>query len=132
MRDWFVKGFDETAWWNLKETIRRGYFIDGCDFFGQIMCGAICFDLVLRHGDDPSEWILWAEAFCLGENTGYGFTVHGIPYCYGDGFMLEFDEHDDYKTTLQSFLKQIDSAVSNDKIWSAYADKTDFLWRDVE
>ena len=137
MRDWFNDGFNEESWWNIQETIRRGDFIDGNDVFGQIMCGAICFDLTLRDTDwvdgRCSEWLLCAEAFLLGENTGYGYTNIGrIPYDYCDGFCLEFDVSNDYQTTLQSFLKQIDDAVNNNLTWAEFADKTDPIWKGVE
>ena len=134
MRKWHVDGFDENAWSQIKETIRRGDFIDGNDVFGQIMCGAICFDLTLRDtdwvGDKCTEWILDAEAFLLGEDTGYGYTVSGIPYDYGNGTVLKFGMHADYQSTLQDFLEQIDGAVNNDRIWAEFADKTDLVWED--
>ncbi len=136
MRDWFVDGFTAEEWWNIQETIRRGNFIDGNDVFGQIMCGALCFDLTLRDtewdGDRCKEFVLTAEAFLLGENTGYGYTVNGTPYDYGDWVCLKFDVHQDYQTTLASFLKQIDDAVNNDTIWAKFADTTNPVWEGLK
>ena len=136
MRDWFVDGFDAEAWWNIQETIRRGNFIDGNDVFGQIMCGALCFDLTLRDTEwncnRCEEFILTAEAFLLGENTGYGYTVNGTPYDYGECVCLTFDVHQDYQTTLKSFLEQIDHAVNNDMIWAKFADTTNPVWKGLE
>lgn len=133
MRNWYVDGFDAEAWDKLKETVRRGSFIDGNDVFGQIMCGAICFDLTLRDTEyvdhKCTEWLLCAEAFLLGEDTGYGYTLNGTPYDYGDCVVLEFSTRKGYAHTLYDFIMQIDKAVEDDKIWAKSADRTDITWR---
>ena len=127
--EWIVNGFDKKAWDDIRSTIANNRFIDGNDFFGNFMCGALCFDIVLRDLD-VDEWALCADAYELGEDTGYGYTEKGTPYDEGDGFVLAFDVKNSFEETLKSFLDQITEHTLNDQIWLSYANKTEPKWED--
>lgn len=127
MNGWIVEGFDETAWLRIVDTIKRGKFIDGNDYFGNFHKGALCVDIVLRDAD-KGEWLLCADGYLLGLDTGYGYTASGTPYEEGGGLALDFDIAKSYEETLKSFLEQIDEEAQTDKGWKEYASKTEPTW----
>ena len=128
MNGWTTNRFDAKAWEAIKTDIKKREFVtEHSDYFGCIRKGAICFDIVLRNVDNE-EWILCADAYILGENTGYGYTVKGTPYDEADGIPLEFSIAKDFNSTLQSFIEQIDKAVRNDLIWFKASERTDLTW----
>lgn len=131
--NWKVDGFDAKAWDDIKRTIAEGnYCTEHSDFFGCFKCGALCFDIVLRDASysdgTVEEWLLCADAYLLGWDTGYGYTKLGTPYEECDGFGLEFDLNKSFDETLKSFTDQIDKATQQDKTWIEYANKTDITW----
>ena len=130
--NWKVDRFDAKAWELIKETIKNDCLFNGTDFFGCIKCGALCFDIVLRDGrysdGRPTEWFLSADAYLLGDDTGYGYTKRGTPYDEDDGFALEYDLEKGYDETLASFIEQINEAIQNNRKWTEYANKTDHVW----
>ena len=129
--DWKVDGFDAKAWDGIKRTIAETEFIEGNDFFGCFKCGALCFDIVLRdvsYTGKPIEWLLCADAYLLGIDSGYGYTKRGTPYDENDGICLEFDLEKEFEETLKSFTDQIDKATQENKTWTEYANKTDLTW----
>ena len=131
MRNWVVDGFGVKEWENIKASIRTGRFVEG-DYYGAIKCGALCWDIVLRdcsyRNGKCVEWLLCADAYLLGRDTGYGYTRSGIPYDYADGLCLKFDISKGYEQTLCDFLTQIDEEVESTELWAEYADKTDLIW----
>ncbi len=133
MRDWKVDGFTAEAWNALRETIASGKFdTKFSDFFGGIMCGAVCFDLVLRDIDYKDgkviKWELDADPYILGIDSGYGCTPQNTPYDEYDGLALEFHKRMTFNDTLESFIEQIDEFVENDRTLADYADRTDITW----
>ena len=131
--NWKIDGFDASAWEDIKKTITEGHYCTPhSDFFGAFKCGALCFDIVLRDtsysNGKCTEWILCADAYLLGENTGYGYTKRGTPYDDGDGFGLAYDLEQGYDETVASFIEQMDKATRNDLIWLGYANRTDLTW----
>lgn len=135
--EWKIDGFDASAWEDIKKTIAEGeYCTDHSDYFGAFECGALCYDIVLRdveYSDGVvTEWILCADAYLLGWDTGYGYTVNGTPYEEGDGTGLEFDLNDGFEETLASFIEQLDKATVENKTWLEYANKTEPRWEDEE
>lgn len=135
-RNWFVDGFTEEAWGAMKKTIADGkYSTPFSDFFGGIMCGAVCFDLVLRDIDydedgKVSGWELDADPYILGIDSGYGYTLRNTPYDQYDGLVLTFHKHMTYADTLRSFIEQIDEFTVNDATLSLSADRQDMMWKD--
>lgn len=132
-RTWVVDGFDPEAWKKIRETIQMKNYINGSDYFGAIMCGAVCFDIVLRDvGDtDGIEWLLCADPYILGIDSGYGYTRNReTPYDEYDGFALEFCRHMTFEDALRSFIEQIDDFTAKDVTLSAHADRTDIAWKD--
>ena len=134
MRNWVVKGFDAKAWKAVKNTIaKKNFYTEYSDVFGQIMCGALCFDLVLRdYSDYDSGWGFSADAYLLGIDSGYGYTRDGTPYDEDDCVMLKYDTRKGFEETLKSFLEQIEHEVQKNKRWAEYADKTDLRWEEVK
>ena len=135
--NWKVRGFDEKAWDDIKRTIAKGDFCtEHSDYFGHFICGALCFDIILRdiHYSDGTieKRLLCADAYLLGWDTGYGYTKRGTPYEEGDGFCLECDLNKSFDETLVSFTNQIDDATQRDKTWTEYANKTDITWEKEE
>lgn len=135
MRDWYVDDFTQEAWDAMRKTIADGkYSTLFSDFFGGIMCGAVCFDLVLRDMDydedgNVSEWSLCADPYILGIHSGYGYTPNNTPYDEYDGFELTFYKHMTYEDTLRSFIEQVDEFTAKDATLSQNADRTDITWR---
>lgn len=125
---WTVVGFDESAWKDMKRTIAEGRFCTShSDFFGQIRCGALCFDIVLRDmGGRKFE--LCADAYLLGRETGYAYTSTGIPYDFCDGFEMKFDVTKTFSETVENFIAQCEEAMSHSRLWAEYAEKTDLTW----
>ena len=130
MRDWKTHGFTEDAWEALKESIAKCQFCTKySNFFGNIYCGALVYDLVLYDTDD--DWTLCADAYLLGEDTGYGYTPErNTPYDEGDGFRMDFDVTKSYDETLMSFIEQAERMTNSDRTWTEFADKTDPKWED--
>ena len=131
-RDWFINSFTPEAWKQIRETIRIKDYINGSDYFGSIMCGAVCFDIVLRDvgGTDGIEWILCADPYILGIDSGYGYTrEHETPYDEYDGFDLEFYRHMSFEDTLRSFVEQVADFTAKDATLSMHADRTDLTWK---
>ena len=131
MRNWFFDGFDVKAWDKVKKTIRQGKYIDGDDVFGEIKCGAVCFDLILRDPEtyDDGKWHLEADAYLLGIDDGYANTSDGIPYTYDGGIELPVNLRMGYAHTQYDFMVLIEESVNKNKRWSEYADKTDIVWK---
>lgn len=135
MRNWIVKHFDSKAWDAIKETVNSGeYTQEYSDYFGCAMCGAVCFDFVLRDvGDrDGEEYFLCADPYLLGIDSGYGYTKRGTAYDEYDGFCLDYRLSDDFDTALASFLRQIDAFTDTDATISEYTTKTDPVWTDED
>lgn len=132
MRDWYVRNFDAKAWEAVKQTIATETYTDQySDFFGAIMFGAVCFDLVLRE-IDAGEWLFCADPYILGIDSGYGYTEDGTPYDEHDGFALKFDVAQPFDEALASFIKQIDTFTDKDAQLTEYAAKTDRTWKEEE
>lgn len=128
MLNWDVKIFDHSAWDAVKETIQKDSFCtEHSDYFGCVVCGAVCFDLVLRDADSDG-YLFCADPYLLGIDSGYGYTVDGTPYDEYDGFCLDYDVNDSFEDALSSFIRQIDTFTANDKTLSEYAIKTDVTW----
>ena len=134
IRDWIVNGFTQKAWQDIKDTILANDFMTPhSDYFGAIMCGAVCFDIVLREvGDNCKiEWILCADPYILGIDSGYGYTrEHEMPYDEYDGFAFEFYKHTPFDDTLRSFIEQVDEFTAKDATLSMHADRKDLTWKD--
>lgn len=132
-RDWFVDGFTPEAWKAIKDTILMHDFRTAfSDYFGAIMCGAVCFDIVLRDvGEtDGTEWLLCADPYILGIDSGYGYTrKHETPYDEYDGFAFEFYRHMKFDDALRSFIEQVDDFTANDATLSMHADRKDLTWK---
>lgn len=134
-RDWIIDGFDKKEWKQIKKIIKNREFADG-EFFGCIMCGALCFDIIMHDMDMDddgkcSNYKLFADAYLLGIDSGYGYTYNNeTPYDEDDGILLMFDTTKNYEETLQSFLEQIDKRTIENKRWAEFADKTSPLWKD--
>ena len=66
MFNWDVITFDRSAWDDVKETIQKDEFCtEHSDYFGHVICGAVCFDLVLRDcGSDG--YLFCADPYILG------------------------------------------------------------------
>lgn len=130
MRDWKVHGFDESAWEALKESFTKKDFCTSySDFFGNIYCGALDYDIVLYECDEDG-WFVCADAFLLGKDTGYGDSESGIPYDGGDGRGLTVDVNMTYEEALASFVEQVDDITNDMTEWAEYADKTEPKWED--
>ena len=132
-RNWIVNGFTQEAWKAIKETIRSCDFSTSfSDYFGAIMCGAVCFDIVLREvGDNKNiEWLLCADPYILGIDSGYGYTrEHQVPYDEHDGFAFEFYKHAPFEDTLRNFIEQVDEFTAKDATLSMHADRKDLTWK---
>lgn len=130
--NWHIDGFNQKSWDAIKDAIRSGNYADGNDYFGSFKRGALCFDIVLRDvsrsDGTVEEWLLCADAYLLGSDTGYGYTKRGTPYDEGDGIGLEYDPGHGFEETLSSITKQLDEATQNVAIWKEYAMKTDITW----
>lgn len=130
MFNWDVKIFDRSAWDAVKETIQKDEFCtEHSDFFGCVLCGAVCFDLVLRDVDSDG-YLFCADPYILGIDSGYGYT-NGVPYDEYDGFCLDYNVNDSFEDALSSFIRQIDTFTANDKTLSEYASKTDLIWKNI-
>lgn len=130
MFNWDVITFDRSAWDAIKETIRKNeFYTEYSDYFGHIICGAVCFDIVLRDCDSD-EYLLCADPYLLGIDAGYGYTKDGTPYDQYDGFCLNYDVNDSFDAALSSFINQIDTFTANDKTLTEYANKTSVTWKD--
>ena len=127
---WLIDGFNAESWNNIKWTIEQNEFIDGNDWFGNFKCGALCWDIVLR--DTGEEWLLCADAYLLGVDSGYGCTQSGIPYDQGDSFDLKFDINHTFDEALESIKAQLDKATMESKYMLEFANKTDLVWKDAE
>ena len=131
MFNWDVKIFDHSAWDAVKETIQKDSFCtEHSDYFGCVVCGAVCFDLVLRDVDSDG-YLFCADPYILGIDSGYGYTS-GIPYDEYDGFCLDYDINDSFEDALSSFINQIDTFTANDNTLTEYASKTELTWKEVE
>ena len=127
---WDTKSFNHSAWNAINETIQKNEFCtEHSDYFGHVTCGAVCFDLVLRDCDSDG-YLLCADPYLLGIDSGYGYTIDGTPYDEYDGFCLDYDVNDSFETALSSFINQIDTFTSNNKTLTEYANKTDVTWKD--
>lgn len=130
MFDWEVKSFDRSAWDAVKDTIKNHeYCTEYSDYFGCIVYGAVCFDLVLRDVDSDG-YLFCADPYLLGIDSGYGYTKDGTPYDEHDGFCLDYNTSDSFDNVLSSFISQIDRFTANDKTLTEYASKTDVVWKD--
>lgn len=130
MFDWEVKSFDHSAWDAVKDTIKNHkYCTEYSDYFGCIICGAVCFDIVLRDVDSDG-YLLCADAYIIGIDSGYGYTKDGTPYDEYDGLCLSYDLNDSFEDALSSFISQIDTFTANDKRLTEYANKTNIAWKD--
>lgn len=114
--------------WDNYETI---YLYNGC-CYGHLMCGALCFDIVLLN-DDKAVRTYWlgAKAYLLGR-TGYGYTENYTPYDYNGGVDLKVDLQNNYEDFIESLCKQLDKAVGNNKLWHKFAAKTRVTWEKEE
>lgn len=130
MFDWDVITFDRSAWDDVKETIQKDEFCtEHSDYFGHVICGAVCFDLVLRDcGNDG--YLFCADPYLIGIDSGYGYTKDGTPYDEYDGFCLDYDTSSSFEDALSSFISQIDRFTANDKTLTAYANHTDTTWKE--
>jgi len=130
MFNWEVKTFNDSAWEAVKDTIYEGEFrTEYSDYFGCIVCGAVCFDLVLRDIDGEG-YLFCADPYIIGIDSGYGYTKDGTPYDEYDGFCLYYNTDDSFNNALSSFISQIDSFTANNKTLTEYASKTDVTWKD--
>lgn len=130
MFKWDVKTFDRSAWDAVKDTIKNHkYCMEYSDYFGCIVCGAVCFDLVLRDVDSDG-YLFCADPYLLGIDSGYGYTKDETPYDEYDGFCLDYDVNASFEDTLSSFIRQIDTFTAEEKKLTEYASKTDVVWKD--
>lgn len=130
MFDWEVKTFDRSAWDAVKDTIKNNeYRTEYSDYFGCIIYGAVCFDLVLRDVDSDG-YLFCADPYILGIDSGYGYTKDGTPYDEYDGFCLDYNTDDSFDDALSSFISQIDTFTAEEKKLTEYANKTDVVWKD--
>lgn len=128
MFNWDVITFDRYAWDDVKKTIQNDSFCtEHSDYFGHIICGAVCFDLVLRDADSDG-YLLCADPYLIGIDSGYGYTKDGTPYDEYDGFCLYYDPDSSFDDALSSFIAQIDNFTAADKMLTEYANKTDVTW----
>lgn len=130
MFNWDVVTFDRSAWNSIIETIQKDKFCtEYSDYFGHVICGAVCFDIVLRDVDGDG-YLLCADPYLLGIDSGYGYTKDETPYDEYDGFCLDYDTNNSFDSTLSSFISQIDTFTAADKTLTEYANKTDVTWKD--
>ena len=109
---WDTKSFNRSAWNAINETIQKDEFCtEHSDYFGHVTCGAVCFDLVLRDCDSDG-YLLCADPYLLGIDSGYGYTIDGTPYDEYDGFCLDYDVNDSFETALSSFITQMSMVVA--------------------
>lgn len=130
MLSWDVKSFDRSAWDAVKDTIQNNkYRTEYSDYFGCVICGAVCFDLVLRDCGN-NEYLFCADPYIIGIDSGYGYTNDGTPYDEYDGFCLDYDTDKSFEETLSSFTSQIDKFTTTDNTLTEYANKTDVTWEE--
>lgn len=138
-RGWIVQVTEE-KWAALKADVNKnksddgGYWEGLSDFFDYYGCfkkGALCVDIVYRDVT-KDEWIICADGYILGEDTGYGYTKDGrdIPYDMADGFSMEFYPDKTYEEMIDSMIDQIESYIEKDKYWKAAIDRTDLVWEE--
>lgn len=127
---WLIDRFNAESWDNIKWTIEQNEFIAGNDWFGNFKCGALCWDIVLR--DAGNEWLLCADAYLLGVDSGYGYTKYNVPYDEGDSICLEYDINKTYEEILESIKAQLDKATAESKELAEFANKTDPVWKEDE
>lgn len=128
---WLIE-FNEKGWEAIKQTIANGDFINGNDYFGCLKRNALCVDIVLRDiGDNEKpEFLLCADGYALGVDSGYGYAMDNTPYDDVDGPCLKYDTHQTYEAALKNFIEQLDAYIKTDSQWKEAANRTDFVWKE--
>ena len=125
--------FTKESYERFKKIIADGY-LDGDDYLGAIMEGAVCCDIVVREdkGYDGENYcyggkfVLDCCFYILGEDRGYGETKKGTPYDFWDGFYGYLK--DTYEETVEGLVKQFNELTSEDAALKARCANTELTW----
>lgn len=102
--------------WNMTETQWKNYMKDhlshsdehlseDADVYRSVSVGKLCIEFL--HSLDESAWYPYANFFCLGRNTGYGYK-DGYPYDLLDNDIkvpMECDSFDSFKKEVEKRIE---------------------------
>lgn len=128
---WIINDFNSDAFEKVKKAFASGKSTT-LDYLGCFKRGALCFDIVLRdisdHMGNVEEWLMCADAFLLGIDSGYGYTQKGTPYDEDDSVTLDFDPGKSFDENLANIILQLDKEVQQNPKWNEFANKNDLTW----
>lgn len=81
------------------------------EFVGKVRCGELCFDVIIRNYDEYG-YAFSFDCYVANEDTGYGYTIEGVPYDYADGTDYFF-----FCEPYEEFVKNIERELTRFIEW---------------